>query len=59
MREVSRVSGAVDTLRIAVLAALNLADETFQLRARGQEGEQLLRRRAASLAQELGSALED
>jgi cell division protein ZapA len=32
MKEVSRASGAVDTVRIAVLAALNLADECFRLR---------------------------
>ena len=37
MKEVSRTSGAVDSLRIAVLAALNIADERFQLQdeARG------------------------
>jgi cell division protein ZapA len=32
MKEVSRGSGAVDTVRIAVLAALSLADELFRLR---------------------------
>ncbi len=32
MKEVSRSSGAVDSVRIAVLAALNLADELFRLR---------------------------
>jgi len=59
MREVSRTSGAVDTLRIAVLAALNIADETFQLRGRGQESEQRLQDRAVELARELDAALED
>ena len=29
MKEISQTSGAVDTLRIAVLAALNVADECF------------------------------
>ncbi len=32
MKEVSRTSGAVDSVRIAVLAGLNLADELFRLR---------------------------
>ncbi len=32
MKEVSRASGAVDSLRVAVLAALNLADECQGLR---------------------------
>ena len=32
MKEISQTSGAVDTLRIAVLAALNVADECFRLR---------------------------
>ena len=32
MKEVSRTSGAVDSLRIAVLAALNITDECFHLR---------------------------
>jgi cell division protein ZapA len=58
MREVSRTSGAVDTLRIAVLAALNLADESFQARSRGSEGEGQLQERAAQLARELAAALE-
>jgi len=32
MKEVSRATGAVDSVRIAILAALNLADECFRLR---------------------------
>jgi cell division protein ZapA len=59
MREVSRTSGAVDTLRIAVLAALNLADEGFRLRSEGHEGEHELQERAARLACELDAALQD
>jgi cell division protein ZapA len=46
MREVSRGGAAVDTLKIAVLAALNIADERFQLQAR-----------VAGLVSELSSAL--
>ena len=36
MKDVSRSSGAVDSLRVAVLTALNLADECFRL---GREAE--------------------
>lgn len=59
MREVSRTSGAVDSVRIAVLAALNLADEYFRLRTEGQKGTDELEERAARLAQELSSVLDD
>ncbi len=37
MKAVSRTSGAVDSLRIAVLAALNIADERFHLREEVEE----------------------
>jgi cell division protein ZapA len=37
MREVSRASGAVDSVRVAVLAALNLADECLRLRTQAEE----------------------
>jgi cell division protein ZapA len=46
MRAVAEVTGAVDSLRIAVLAALHLADEVFRLRARQQELEGQIRERA-------------
>ena len=60
MKDVSRSSGAVDSLRVAVLAALNLADECFRLRQeadsehveRGRVDERALR-----LARKLGAAL--
>jgi cell division protein ZapA len=67
MQEVSRSSGAVDSVRVAVLAALNIADEFF--RARGQTGEaerKALQRAAAevgarveALSRELDSVLSD
>jgi len=59
MREVSRAAGAVDTVRIAVLAALNIADELF--RARGQADAVLKRatQRVEGIARELQTALED
>ena len=59
MREVSRGAGAVDSVRIAVLAALNIADELF--RARGQADAVLKRatQRVEGIARELQTALED
>ncbi len=57
MREVSRGLGAVDSVRIAVLAALNLADECFRLREQVEEAEKGNRTRMEKLARELSSAL--
>lgn len=59
MREVSRAAGAVDSVRIAVLAALNIADELFQARGQADAVLEKARRRAEGIARELGSALED
>jgi cell division protein ZapA len=57
MREVAEhVKG--DTARIAILAALNLADELFEIQSR-QEGERVeIREKVAALAEELTHALE-
>lgn len=59
MQEVSRSAGAVDSLRVAVLAALNIADECFRLRAELREAEGRASERAATLARELSAALEE
>jgi cell division protein ZapA len=59
MRDVSRGAGAVDSVRIAVLAALNIADELFQARSRVRGADEKLLSRADSLARELAAALED
>ena len=60
MKDVSRASGAVDSLKVAVLAALNLADECFRLRqdaedkhAPGGSPDE----RALRLARKLGAVL--
>jgi cell division protein ZapA (FtsZ GTPase activity inhibitor) len=59
MREVSKGSGAVDSVRIAVLAALNIADECFRNKeALGKAGS-ATRQRANRLAKELASALDE
>ena len=47
-----------DTARIAILAALNLADELFQIQSQ-QEGERVeIREKVAALTEELTQALE-
>ena len=58
MREVGRSAGAVDSVRVAVLTALNIADECFRLRA-GDGRQQDVDARAAALARELDAALAD
>jgi cell division protein ZapA len=64
MKEVSRATGAVDSVRIAVLAALNLADECFRLRkelddsqGRAASVDHSHEERVKRLARTLGSAL--
>jgi cell division protein ZapA len=64
MKDVSRASGAVDSLRVAVLTALNLADECFRLRREAEESKSQSRavgtsadQRVARLAKTLGAAL--
>ena len=58
MREVAQHVATADTARIAILAALNLADDLFQSQKR-QEGERVeIKEKAAELAEELSQALE-
>jgi len=59
MQEVGRAAGAVDSLRVAVLAALNIADECFRLRADLHEAEGRAGERAAALARELAAAIDE
>jgi cell division protein ZapA len=57
MREVAQHVHTADTARIAILAALNLADELSRLTKR-QEGERvLIREKVAELTEELTVAL--
>jgi cell division protein ZapA len=57
MREVSRSGGSVDSVRIAVLAALNIADECFRLRASAETATSGSEARARELARDLAEAL--
>ncbi len=59
MRDVSRTSRAVDSVRIAVLTALNIADELFRLRSEVRSGGGELQERARALARELAAALDE
>ena len=66
MRAVSAHGGTVDSLRVAVLAALNIADELCTTRQRNdnlagslQNSQQSLRSRAGTIAHILDEVLED
>ena len=58
MREVAEHVNTADTARIAILAALNLADELFRIQSQ-QEGERVeIREKVAKLTEELSEALD-
>jgi cell division protein ZapA len=58
MREVAEKVSTVDATKIAILAALNIADELCQCREQ-QEGERVeIKEKAAALAGELAAALD-
>lgn len=57
MREVSKTAGAVDSVRVAVLAALNVADECFRLRRQVREADERAAARAERLVHELSAVL--
>ena len=66
MRAVSAIGGTVDSLRVAVLAALNIADELTQLRARYDllagsvsQTQRTVRSRTGSLSHLLDEVLDD
>ena len=57
MREMAQHVNTADTARIAILTALNLADELFRMEKR-QEGERVeIREKVAGLTEELAGAL--
>ncbi len=59
MRAVAAQGRTVDSLRVAVLAALNLADELWQTRHAGSPDARLTHARAASLRGLLDEVLEE
>ncbi len=58
MRAVAQSTGAVDSARVAVLAALNIADEVYGLRQRQSQMEGPLRERAERCLALVEKALE-
>jgi cell division protein ZapA len=58
MREVAEATRTVDSLKVAVLAALNIADEFFTLRSRQQKIEGPLRQRVEKCVALVERALE-
>jgi cell division protein ZapA len=58
MRSIAEETRMVDSLKVAVLAALNMADETFTLRQRQQEIDGPLRKRVEKCVAMVEKALE-
>jgi len=59
MRAVAEQTNTIDTVRLAVLAALNVADEYHLLKRRSDGGPSNYRQRAHELASALDEVLED
>jgi cell division protein ZapA len=59
MREVSDHTATVDSLRVAILAALNIADEHFQLRTAEEENHRIVSDRLGRLVEILDRDLVD
>ncbi len=53
MREIARETGTVDTVKVAVLAALSIADELYALRQSREDGRDELRRARRTLLLQL------
>jgi cell division protein ZapA len=58
MRSIAESTRMVDSLKVAVLAALNIADETFTLRQRQREIDGPLRKRVEKCVAMVEKALE-
>ena len=58
MRSIAETTKMVDSLKVAVLAALNIADEMFTLRQKQQEIEGPLRKRVEKCVAMVEKALE-
>jgi cell division protein ZapA len=59
MKAIAESSGAIDSLKVAVLAALNIADEFFKQERHMKDSEERVAARADELAQALDEALKD
>jgi cell division protein ZapA len=59
MRSIAERTRTVDTLRVAMLAALNVADEYHQLKARYEEVTQNMDQKVGACAEALDEILKD
>ena len=57
MREITRGTPTVDTLRVAVLAALNIADDYFQLKEKYTETDHVIGQKALACVSVLDQIL--
>ena len=57
MREISATTPTVDSLKVAVLAAVNIADEYFQLKVEGEAIEDRISEKADALSDLLEEGL--
>jgi len=58
MREVAEVTGTADTLKVAILASLNIADDYFEAsRGRGKSHDNATEKRLARMVSMLDEAL--
>jgi cell division protein ZapA len=55
MREIASATPTVDSLKIAVLAALNITDEFFQLKMKQQDADREIERRTERINEILNS----
>ena len=59
MRAVAEATGTIDSLKVAILAALNIADEYFKLEREHPESEERVAVRASELTNALHEALRE
>ncbi|MFC2173566.1 cell division protein ZapA [Acidobacteriota bacterium] len=58
MRQVAKTTGTVDTLKVAILAALNIADELHQLKTRCEKTDFLISEKTEELSGILDTILQ-
>ena len=59
MREISATTPTVDSLKVAILAAVNIADEYFQLKVEGEAIEDRIAEKAEQLSDLLDASLRE
>jgi cell division protein ZapA len=59
MQTISETTGTIDSLKVAILAALNIADELFKLQSERESSEERVLTKANELADALDEALKE